>query len=122
MADHDPGASAQISATPGPPHKRSLKERLRAHFEEYGKIAIATYFTLSILTIVGFSIAFGMGLEPTNATGVLGVIAAGWVAGKATAPIRILITLGLTPMVAWVVRRRRPTKPDPDDAPESEAP
>src|SRR5215813_2345463 len=74
-----------------PPRKRTLRERLKEQFDEYGKIAIITYLSLSFLAIIGFSIAIGMGVEPSDATGVLGVIFAGWVAAKATMPIRILI-------------------------------
>ena len=69
---------------------------------------------LSVAAIAGFSVAIGIGAEPSTATGFLGVIAAGWVAAKATLPIRIVITLGLTPLIAMVVRRRRPAE-DPDD-------
>jgi hypothetical protein len=36
---------------------------------------------------------------------VFGVIAAGWVSAKVTMPLRILITLALTPAVAYVLRR-----------------
>jgi len=113
---------------PGKPAaKPALKERLSAHFNEYGTIAIVTYFSLSILTIIGFSIAIGIGWEPSTATGMLGVIFAGWVAAKATLPIRILITLGLTPVVALVVTRfgRKATDvspADPADPPASPAP
>jgi hypothetical protein len=98
MPDADDVPAAPIA-------KPSLKQRLSALFAQYGRIAIITFFTLSILTIIGFSIAFGIGASPSTATGVLGVIAAGWVAAKATLPIRILITLGLTPVVAFVVTR-----------------
>lgn len=105
--------------------KPSLKQRLSAQFNKYGKIAIITYFTISILAIIGFSIAIGIGASPSTATGVIGTIAAGWVAAKVTLPIRILIALGLTPLVAAVVSRRRvvpdPTPGDPP-APEAEAP
>jgi hypothetical protein len=100
----------------------SLKQRLSTLFEAYGKIAIVTYFTLSILTIIGFSIAIWIGAEPSTATGVIGVLIAGWVAAKATLPVRILITLGVTPLVALVVRRvRGPVPPDeaPDEAPDA---
>ncbi len=100
------------------PAKLPLKQRLSALFAEYGRIAVIVYFTLSILAIVGFSIAFGVGWSPTSATGVLGVIFAGWVAAKATLPIRILITLALTPMVSLAVerfRRRRNTSSAPAD-------
>src|SRR3954470_21734504 len=105
MRDGD-DALAAIAAKP------PLKQRLSALFEEYGRIAIVTYFTLSILTIIGFSIAIWTGVKPSSETGVLGVIIAGWALGKATLPIRILITLGLTPVVALVVRRRKPRAND----------
>ena len=99
----------------GKPAKLPLKQRLSALFSEYGRIAVIVYFSLSILAIIGFSIAFGVGWEPTSATGVLGVIFAGWVAAKATLPLRILITLALTPMVSlaidrWRVRRGYPER------------
>lgn len=105
----------------GPAEKPPLKERLSALVDEYGKIAIITYFTLSGLAIVGFSVAIWIGAEPSTATGVLGVLFAGWVLAKATMPIRILITLGLTPVVAMVVRRRRGSEP-PEVAEAAEAP
>jgi hypothetical protein len=87
------------------PPRPTLKQRLTTLFDAYGGIAIGTYFTLSILTIIGFSIAIGMGAQPSTATGVFGVIAAGWVSAKVTMPLRILITLALTPAVAYVLRR-----------------
>jgi hypothetical protein len=115
MSDSPDPPRADV-ADVGPPAKLTLKQRLAAHFNEYGRIAIVTYFTLSILTIIGFSIAIGIGAEPSSATGVLGVIAAGWVAAKATLPIRILITLALTPVVAYVVNRVRPRRATVADA------
>jgi len=99
--------------------KRTLKERLKALFADYGKIAIYTYFTLSILTIAGFAIAIGFGVGPTSASGVLGCIGAGWVAGKATMPLRILATLAITPLIAMLVRKRK--KPDPEELVEEES-
>lgn len=101
----------------------TLKERLKAHFAEYGKVAIWTYVILSLCTIAGFSIAFGFGLQPSSATGVLGVIGAGWLAAKATMPIRILITLGLTPAIsALIVRRKAKQQPPVVDEVAAEAP
>jgi hypothetical protein len=100
--------------------KPPLKQRLSALFEDYGRIAIITYFTLSILAIIGFSVAIWTGVKPSTETGALGVIIAGWALAKATLPIRILITLGLTPVVAFVVRRRRRAPPGAGEA--SEAP
>src|SRR5690349_13856808 len=85
----------------------SLKERLKLLTADYGRIAVYTYLALSLTAIVGFSIAIGTGVEPSSATGTLGVIGAGWVAAKATMPLRILATLGLTPIIAAVLRRWR---------------
>lgn len=93
--------------------KPSLKERLSAHFAEYGKVAIYTYLTLSLAAIAGFSIAIGMGFGASSATGVLGTVGAGWLAAKATMPLRILATLALTPLVAMLWRKWRP-EAEPD--------
>lgn len=99
-----------------PRGKLPLKERLAELFGAYGKIAVYTYFTLSLLAIIGFSIAVDLGYKPTTSTGVIGVILTGWALAKATMPIRILITLGLTPMVAHVVNRGRKTAAESNDA------
>lgn len=118
MRDGDDAPAATAAKLP-------LKQRLSALFEEYGRIAIVTYFSLSILTIIGFSIAIWTGVKPSSETGVLGVIIAGWGAAKLTLPIRILITLGLTPVVALVVRRRGAADPselaDADASPDAAA-
>jgi hypothetical protein len=98
-----------------PTPKPTLKERLQAHFAEYGRIALFTYLSLSLLTIIGFSVAIGVGVAPSSATGVLGVIGAGWVAAKATMPLRILATLALTPLIAMLWQRRSRRKPASDD-------
>jgi hypothetical protein len=109
--------AAPPAETPAPAApKRTLKERLKTHFAEYGRIAIYTYLALSISTIIAFSIAIGFGVAPSSATGVFGVIGAGWVAAKATMPLRILATLGLTPLVAALVVRLRKNRPPADEA------
>lgn len=105
------------AATAAQPARRSLKQRLTTLFEDYGRIAVITYFTLSILAIIGFSIAAALEVEPSGATGVLGVIIAGWVAAKVTLPIRIVITLVLTPVVAFIAGRRRRGAEAADPAP-----
>lgn len=99
-----------------PPPKRTLKQRLQAHFAEYGRVAIWTYLVLSLTAIIGFSIAIGAGVAPSSATGVFGVLGAGWVAAKATMPLRILATLGLTPLIATLVQRRRRARGDDESS------
>lgn len=100
-------APAPAGGAPAPtPPRPPLRQRLSELFSEYGSTAIGTYLVLSLLAIIGFSIAFGFFVTaPESATGVFGTIVAGWVAAKATMPIRILITLALTPGVAHVMRR-----------------
>lgn len=88
--------------------KPTLKQRLQVLMADYGKIAIYTYLALSLGTIAAFSLAFGLGMAPSSASGVGGVIFAGWLAAKATMPLRILATLGLTPLIATLLRRRKP--------------
>ena len=114
MRDRDDALAATAAKPP-------LKQRLSALFDEYGRIAIVTYFTLSILTIIGFSVAIWTGVKPSSETGVIGVLIAGWALGKATLPIRIPITIALTPVVAYVVRRRRGA-PDASEAGDADAP
>lgn len=94
----------------------TLKDRLKKQFAEYPRIAIFTYLTLSVLSIAGFSIAIGIGAEPSTATGTLGVIGAGWVAAKALMPLRILATLALTPLIAALIQKfKKPKSGDDDD-------
>jgi hypothetical protein len=82
-----------------------MKARLEKLLDEYGKVALITYLVLSVLAIVGFSVAIAAGANPSSATGFLGVIAAGWVAAKATMPLRVLATLAITPLLATLIRR-----------------
>jgi hypothetical protein len=93
--------------TDAPAKKPPLKQRLKKLMEQYGKVALYTYLTLSLSAIAGFSIAIGMGMEADTTGGVLGAIGAGWVAAKATMPLRILATLALTPLIANLIARRR---------------
>src|ERR1051325_10006679 len=90
-----------------PAGKPSLKQRLTTLFEDYGKVAIITYFTLSGLTIGGISVAIWIGAEPSSGTGELGALLAGWALARATMPVRILITLAVTRVIGTLVRRRR---------------
>lgn len=105
----------EAAETPTAP-KRTLKERLKAHVAEYGRVAIYTYLALSLSAIIAFSIAIGIGVSPSSATGVFGVIGAGWVAAKATMPLRILATLALTPLVSALVVRLRKNRPVEDES------
>ena len=86
--------------------KRSLKQRLKIVMEDYPKVALYTYLALSLTAIIGFTIAIGLGFQPSNSSGVLGTIIAGWAAAKLTLPIRAIATVALTPAIAAFIARR----------------
>ena len=95
----------------------TLKERLAKQFADYPRIALYTYLALSLLTIAGFSIAIAIGAQPSSATGVLGVLGAGWLAAKATMPLRILAVLAITPVIAAIMKKLRPAdEPEPESS------
>ena len=98
-------------ATPVP--KPSLKDRLKALLDEYGKIAIATYFAIFFLVLGGFALAIRVGVKVDSGAGTAGTLAAAWVATKLTQPLRILGTLLLTPVIGKFVRRFRKPPPLP---------
>jgi hypothetical protein len=88
-------------------------QKLKDHFAEFGTIAIIVYFTIFFATWAGFAIAISQGIEAEGVASDSGVLFGAWVATKATQPLRILATLGVTPFVAAIwhrVRGRRPTK------------
>ncbi len=67
---------------------------------EYGGIALAVWFTIFGITMVGFYTAISMGFEVEGALGGAGKIGAAYAATQLTKPIRIFATLALTPIVA----------------------
>jgi hypothetical protein len=89
---------------------QSLKERLKQLYAQYGVAALITWFGLFFVVLTGFVIAFEYGSGPGSNAG--GWVAA-YVATEATKPIRILVTLALTPLVAQFGRRIRGAKAAP---------
>lgn len=72
---------------------------------EYGRIALVIYVVLTALSWIGFLVAISSGIEIEAASGKAGTIAAAWVAAKVTQPIRIGVTILLTPLVARLLKR-----------------
>jgi hypothetical protein len=96
--------------------KPPLKERLKTLLLDYGKIAIITYFTIFFLVLGAFFIGISAGLKKpdgeTSKLGLLAMLGAAYGATKLTQPIRILVTLALTPVLGrgWArIQRRHPT-------------
>jgi hypothetical protein len=86
---------------------RVTREKLKVLLEEYGRVAIATYFAIFLLTMVGFALAITYGVNIESAKGGAGLLMASWVATKLTQPLRIAGTLALTPLIAAALKRLR---------------
>lgn len=92
------------------------KERLKALLAEYGRVALATYLSIFVLVLAGFSAAFALGFqgegigEGASAFRGASLLGAAYLATKLVQPLRIVATVALTPVVASVIKRLRPTK------------
>lgn len=83
------------------------KARLEALFTEYGWTAVTVYFVIFFGTWIGFAVAISRGFDAGSAASGAGLIGGAWVVTKTTQPIRIGITVVITPFVARVARRFR---------------
>ena len=92
--------------------KLPLKDRLKALLQQYGTVAIVTYFAIFGLVFGGFAIALTLGVKVESGAGTAGTIGAAWLATKLTQPLRIAATLVLTPIFGKLVARFRPKPPD----------
>lgn len=79
--------------------------RLQALLEEYGPTAVGIHVVVFALVLAGFAIAIQQGVQVESAEGSVGVLAGAWVATKFTSPLRIAVTLVLTPFVARVLKK-----------------
>jgi hypothetical protein len=90
----------------------ALKERWGQTLEEYGRVAIGTYFAIFGLVLVAFWVAIATGFRAESAAGNSGSLAAAYLATKLTQPLRIAATLGLTPLVARFFLKRTSGRPE----------
>jgi hypothetical protein len=116
-------ASTPESPTDAALSKLPLSERLKALVLEYGMIGVCVFLSTFVLTLSGSFLALSLGLKvggaaPTAGT-FWGTLGAAYLIALATKPVRIALTLAITPAVAAFIRRHR--KPAPD-APVSDAP
>jgi hypothetical protein len=107
--------------------KLPLPERLKVLAVEYGVIGLCVFLGTFVLTISGVFLAltFGMKLGGTNGSAgtFVGTLVAAYLITLATKPVRIAITLAVTPGVALFLRRfRKPAAVPPPAVPFSEEP
>jgi len=86
------------------------RDRLRNLLAEYGKLALYVYLAIFVVVLAGFALAIQMGFRVESAAGQAGIWGAAWVATKLAQPLRILATLALTPLLAQLLRRRKPAE------------
>lgn len=108
-----PSSDVQGPPTPAAPAKKpKLSERLNQLVNEYGAIALSTYLGIFVLVFAAFALAITRGLYvPEGGMATTATLGAAWLATKATQPIRIGVTLVLTPIVAGFLQRFRKTTP-----------
>ncbi|MBK6921317.1 MAG: hypothetical protein IPH07_28225 [Deltaproteobacteria bacterium] len=125
MAHDEPSATPPTGFGRVTAWLRRQKQQLSDHFAEYGGIAIVTYFVIFALTWLGFVIAIRAGISLDGAAGETGTVLTAYLATKATQPLRIIVTLAVTPLVAalwWRIRGRKPGDEAVAPASSSEAP
>lgn len=95
------------------------REKLKAHLEEYGRVAIWTYVIIWLTVLAGFIIAISAGVAVSTTSGGAGVLLSAWLATKLTQPLRIAGTLAATPVIAALLKKwRQRSQPAPrPDAP-----
>lgn len=81
-------------------HDGVVGDRLKQLIADYGGIAFAIYMVIFVGTLVSFWATINAGVEVDGAAAGAGTWAAAWVATKLTQPVRIGVTLVLTPIVA----------------------
>ena len=98
-----------------------MTAKLKQLFIDYGFIAIVIHFSIFFLTWGGFYLALTSGMDLTQwewlpefvATG--GNIAISYVITQALKPIRLALTLILTPLLGRIVMKRRAVKQSESD-------
>jgi hypothetical protein len=110
---------------------RRQSQRLKDHFAEYGVIALVTWFLILGVSWAGFAVAISQGCAVDGGGADASTIGTAYVATQVIKPLRIVLTIALTPFVAGLWFRIRPPKPpvsvladEPDAAekPRSEPP
>lgn len=86
---------------------RVTRDKLKALLQEYGRVALWTYFVIFALVLAGFAIAISAGFQPSSATGGAGLLLSAWLATKLTQPFRIAGTLVATPVIAALLKKWR---------------
>jgi len=86
-----------------------VRRTLKQIAAEYGAVAVVVYLSIFAVVLFGFWAAIHLGWKPEGAGGRVGSFTAAYIATKLTQPLRIAATLALTPLVARLYERMRPS-------------
>ena len=86
-----------------------MRRTLKQIAAEYGAVAVVVYLAIFAVVLLGSWAAIHLGWKPASAGGRVGSFTAAYIATKLTQPLRIAATLALTPIVARVYERIRPS-------------
>lgn len=82
------------------------RARLEGLVTTYGPVAVGVWLALFGLTWAGFALAIHFGLEVESAAGNASTALAAYVATQVTKPLRVVITVALTPLAARLIGRK----------------
>ena len=82
-----------------------MRKTLKEIMTEYGVVAAVLYFTIFFLVLGASYLAIRAGWSPSSAKGQAGTWVAAYIFTKLTQPIRIGVTVVLTPIVAKIYDR-----------------
>ena len=88
-----------------------MTRRFKDILVEYGIVALVVHYVIFAAVLVGAYVAMRSGWQPTGRVASVGTWAAAYVVTKITQPVRIAVTLVVTPFVARLYERvtgRRP--------------
>jgi len=89
-----------------------VKKTVQALLAEYGTVAVIVYFVIFFAVLGGFWLAIRLGWQPSSTVGSVGTFAAAYIATKLTQPLRIGVTLVITPFIARLYERMRGRRPN----------
>jgi hypothetical protein len=118
----DPTPEASEPATALATGKPKLSERFKTLVKESGAIVLWVYFGLFGLVLVSTALALRLGVKLEGVAGAAGTWGAAYLFTKLTQPVRIAITLAITPAIAAFSRRFRKPAVSPSDVPPPDVP
>ena len=96
-----------------------MRKTLKNILTEYGAVAVVLYLVIFTLVLCGSWLAIRAGWAPESAAGKASTFAAAYIVTKVTQPLRIGLTVVLTPLVARLYERvtgRSPRSPERQNA------